>query len=68
MVGDLIGAQLGADLGSEFQHMRHLRNDTEYPRPDREIATEAEAREAIKYTEGLLEGVMRLIETIGVFR
>ncbi len=47
IVGDLIGAQLGTDLGSEFQYMRHLRNDTEYPRPDKEVATSAEAREAI---------------------
>lgn len=67
-VGDLIGAQLGTDVGSEFQHMRHLRNDTEYPRPDKEVATAAEAREAIHYTETLLQAVTQLMETIGVFR
>jgi uncharacterized protein (UPF0332 family) len=68
VVGDLIGAQLGDDLGSEFQHMRHLRNDTEYPRPDREVATESEAREAIRYAETLLRAVKQLMDTIGVFR
>lgn len=68
VVGDLIGAQLGTDLGSEFQHMRHLRNDTEYPRPDKEVATSAEAREAILYAKTLLAAVTQLMETIGVFR
>ena len=68
VVGDLIGAQLGSDLGSEFQHMRHLRNDTEYPRPDKEAATEADAREAIRYAETLLAAATQLMETIGVFR
>jgi HEPN domain-containing protein len=68
VVGDLIGAQLGADLGSEYQHLRHLRNDTEYPRPDKEVATEADAHEAIRYAESLLAAVTQLIETIGVFR
>jgi len=48
--------------------MRHLRNDTEYPRPDKEVATSAEAREAIHYAETLLTAVTQLMETIGVFR
>jgi len=68
IVGDLIGAQLGTDLGSEFQHMRHLRNDTEYPRPDKEVATSTDAGEAILYAETLLAAVTQLMETIGVFR
>jgi len=48
--------------------MRHLRNDTEYPRPDKEVATLAEAREAILYAKQLLAAVTQLMETIGVFR
>ncbi len=54
--------------------MRHLRNDTEYPRPDKAVATSAEAREAreareaILYAKTLLAAVTQLMETIGVFR
>lgn len=67
-VGDLISAQLGPELGSEFQHLRHLRNDTEYPRPDREVATSREAQEAITYATKLITAATQLITTIGVFR
>jgi|GEM_PF-1871141 len=48
--------------------MRHLRNDTEYPRPDKEVATSTDAGEAILYAETLLAAVTQLMETIGVFR
>ncbi len=67
-VGDAIRAQLGSALGRRFQGLRQIRNDTEYPKPDRDIGDERDARAAIALANDLLTAAPQLMEQMGVFR
>jgi len=70
VVGDAVLAQLDPPLGDvfvQFRWMRPLRNDSEYPRPDRPTATAADAAEGRRCAADMAAKARELLDVMPAF-
>jgi hypothetical protein len=70
VVGDAILAQLDPPLGETFRPfrwMRPLRNDNEYPRPDRPTATAMDAEEGRRCAREMVAKAQELLDVMPTF-